>query len=316
VIWLLTLIHYLGIKVSGRLQFSITLINVLLIVSFLAVALNSDAGSWSHFTSGGEMPAIPVGEKLPAMAVSLIMVLFAYTGFNAAAYVAGEIQNPGKNLPRSLLCGTALVVALYLALNIVYVYALPVEKMSGRINVAALAATELIGVRAGGLFSIVVAVCVLACSSAMICIGARVYYVMACDGVFFSSVGRLSSRSGTPGAALILQALWASILVIMGTFSQLLTYCGFMLSLFTSLTIAGVFVLRRRFPHLERPYRVWGYPLTPLAYLAVSIWMMIYVIFNQPGESLVGITIVGTGIPAYFLWKRKNRDKVTGGNQN
>lgn len=310
VIWLLSLIHYLGIRTSGRIQFSITLLNVLLIASFLIAALSSNAGSWSNFTPGPGTPVLSAGEILPAVAVSLIIVLYAYMGFNAAAYVAGEIRNPGRNLPRSLLTGTVVVVVLYLALNLVYVYALPVEKMSGRIDVAGLAATELIGRRAGGFFSIVVAICVLACSSAMICIGPRIYYVMAGDGVFFSSVGRLSRRYGTPGAALVLQALWASVLVIIGTFEQLLTYCGFMLSLFTSLTIAGVFVLRRRYPDLQRPYRVWGYPLTPASYLAVSIWMMIYVIFSKPGESLVGITIVGLGIPAYFFWKRKNRDKT------
>jgi len=306
IIWLLSLIHYLGIRTSGRLQFSITLLNLLLIVSFLVAALSSGAGSWSNFNPGPDVPILSAGKTLPAMAVSLVMVLYAYTGFNAAAYIAGEIRNPGRNLPRSLLTGTAVVVVLYLCLNLVYVYALPVEKMSGRIDLAALAATELIGQRAGALFSIVVAVCVLACSSAMVCIGPRVYYVMACDGVFFGSVGRLSRRYGTPGAGLALQALWASLLVVMGTFGQLLTYCGFMLSLFTSLTVAGVFVLRRRYPEMKRPYRVWGYPFTPGFFLAVSIWMMVYVVFSRPGESLLGILIVVLGIPAYFAWKRKN----------
>jgi APA family basic amino acid/polyamine antiporter len=310
VIWLLSLIHYLGIRTSGKVQFSITLLNVLLIVSFLVAALSSKAGSWSNFNPGPEVPILPAGETLPAMAVSLVMVLYAYTGFNAAAYVAGEIRNPGRNLPRSLLTGTAVVVVLYLGLNLVYIYALPVQQMSGRIDVAALAATGLIGQRAGALFSIVVAICVLACSSAMICIGPRIYYVMASDGVFFSSVGRLSQRYRTPGAGLALQALWASLLVIMGTFQQLLTYCGFMLSLFTSLTISGVFVLRRRYPEMNRPYRVWGYPLTPAFFLMVSIWMMIYVIFIRPGESLLGLIIVGAGIPAYFAWKRKSRDRA------
>ena len=155
---------------------------MLLIVCFLVAALNSNAGSWSNFIPGPGTPVLSAGEILPAVAVSLIIVLYAYMGFNAAAYVAGEIRNPGRNLPRSLLTGTVVVVVLYLALNLVYIYALPVEKMSGRIDVAGLAATELFGRRAGVLFSTVVAICVLACSSAMICIGPRIYYVMAGDG--------------------------------------------------------------------------------------------------------------------------------------
>jgi len=310
-IWLLSLIHYLGIRTSGRLQFSITLLNVLLIVCFLVAALNSNAGSWSNFTPGPGTPVLSAGEILPAVAVSLIIVLYAYMGFNAAAYVAGEIRNPGRNLPRSLLTGTVVVVVLYLALNLVYIYALPVEKMSGRIDVAGLAATELFGRRAGVLFSIVVAICVLACSSAMICIGPRIYYVMAGDGVFFSSVGRLSRRYGTPGVALVLQALWASVLVIIGTFEQLLIYCGFLLSFFAALTVSSVFVLRHRHPELARPYKAWGYPLTPVFFVAVLLWMMIYSVFTRPAESLIGAVIVGLGIPAYFIWKRKNRDKTS-----
>ena len=240
------------------------------------------------------------------------MVLYAYTGFNAAAYVAGEIKNPGRNLPKALLAGTALVVALYLALNVVYVYALPVEKMSGKIDVAKLAAAALFGSKTSGFFSLVIAVCVLACSSAMISIGARVYYVMARDGVFLPQVARISSRFGTPSKALLFQGIWTSLLVVLGTFSQLLTYCGFMLSLFTSLTISSVFVLRYRYPELKRPYRVWGYPFTPGSYLVISIWMMCYVIFSRPGESLVGMVIVGLGLPVYYFWRRKNPPRSTG----
>jgi len=312
-IWALTLLHYLGIRVSGRLQLSITLINLSLIVSFILLALNSDAGDWQHFNSASGGIFSLTDRKLPAIAVSLIMVLYAYTGFNAAAYVAGEIENPGRNLPRALLAGTAVVVLLYLALNIIFVYALPADQMSGKIDVAKLAAVKLIGKRAGGYFSLVIAVCVLACTSAMICIAPRIYYVMARDRLFLSIAARTSPKFGTPGMALLLQGIWASALVILGTFSQLLIYCGFMLSLFTSLAIGAVFVLRRKFPQLGRPYRVWGYPLTPALYLAISIWMMIYVIFNEPGESLVGIVVAALGIPVYLFWKRKAPEISIGG---
>ncbi|MEA1997571.1 MAG: APC family permease, partial [Gemmatimonadota bacterium] len=304
VIWILTYIHYLGIRVSGRVQLSVTVLNLLLIVSLLLTALIfGKAGDWSHFYGsvsipdrpGASMTAMSLSGMAPAVAVSLVMVLYGYTGFNAAAYVAGEIKNPGKKLPLAIIAGTGLVVALYLALNAVYIYALPADKISGRIDVARLAATALTGGRAGALFSLVIAFCVLACCSAMVCIAPRIYFAMASDRLFPSFAARLSPKHGTPGYALLFQAVWASMLVILGTFSQLLTYCGFMLGLFTSLTIAAVFVLRRRAPELKRPYRVWGYPLTPALYLAICILMMGYVLFEKPGESLAGICIVSLG---------------------
>lgn len=313
-IWGLTLIHYLGIRVSGRLQVSITILNLLLLLAFIVAAFSSSSGNWAHLSHGAGNSAPALGKSLPAVAVSLILVLYAYTGFNAAAYVAGEIDSPARKLPRALLLGTSIVMVLYLALNAVYVYALPAENLAGRIEVANLAAGALIGPRAAGFFSLVVAVCVLACTSAMVCIGSRIYYVMAGDGVFFASAGKLSRRYNTPGTALALQAVWASVLVVIGSFVQLLTYCGFMLSLFSSLTIFGVFVLRKRAPELARPYRVWGYPYTPALYLAIMVWMMCYVIVTQPGESLIGMAMVGLGIPAFYLWRRKNPSRGNGGN--
>jgi APA family basic amino acid/polyamine antiporter len=315
-IWLLTSLHYLGIRVSGRFQLTLTVVNISLILSFLFVAFSSGAGDWKHFDipAGGIFQA--VSGKLAEIAVSLIMVHYAYTGFNAAAFIAGEMENPGRNLPRALIAGAGLVTALYLALNLVYVYALPLERMAGKIDVAKLAATALTGEKSGGFFSLVIAVCVLACSSAMVCIGSRIYYAMAQDGLFFSFAGRTSPRFGTPGQALLLQAVWASALVVLGTFRQLLTYCGFMLSFFTALAVGGVFVLRRREPRLARPYRVWGYPFTPAVYLGVAILVMGYVIAKDPGESLVGIGLVSLGIPVYYLWKRKEVKASGGGNKN
>ncbi len=304
-IWLLTLIHYLGIRVSGRLQVSLTVLNLVLMVSFVILALCSKSGNPGHFLPVPAEQSLGLRNLFPVFAVSLIMVLYSYSGFNAAAYVGGEITRPGRNLPRALFGGTAVVVVLYLALNAVYIYALPVEKMAGRLDVAKLAAIELIGPAWGGLFSLVIACCVLACTSAMICIGPRIYHAMALDGVFFSGAARTSKKFGTPGLALLLQGVWASLLLILGSFRQLLAYCGFMLSLFTALTVAAVFVLRIRRPDLARPYRAWGYPLTPALYVAVSLAMMIFAVSTQPVESLIGIGIVGAGMPVYLFWSRK-----------
>ena len=311
-IWLLTLFHYLGIRVSGRLQVSLTVLNLILMFSFIVLALFSTAGDLSHFSPGPTQQSLGLSEIFPVFAVSLILVLYSYSGFNAAAYVGGEIEKPERNLPRALFGGTVVVVLLYLALNAVYIYALPMEKMAGRLDVAKLAALELIGPAWGGLFSLAIAFCVLACTSAMVCIGPRIYFAMARDGLFFAGAARTSRRFGTPGPALLLQAMWASLLLILGSFRQLLTYCGFMLSLFTALTVAAVFVLRHRRPDLARPYRAWGYPLTPALFVAVALAMMFLALLTTPLESLIGIGIVGAGVPVYLFWSR-NKRRADGG---
>ncbi|MBN2288916.1 MAG: amino acid permease, partial [Candidatus Glassbacteria bacterium] len=170
-IWLLTLVHYLGIRVSGRVQVSLTVLNLLLIISFIFLAFFSKAGDWGSFSPAPLQQAPSGWEIFPVFAVALVLVLYSYSGFNAAAYVGGEIEKPGKNLPRGIFTGTAVVVLLYLALNAVYIYALPPEKMAGRLDVAKLAALDLIGPAWGSVFSLVIALAVLACTSAMVCIG-------------------------------------------------------------------------------------------------------------------------------------------------
>jgi APA family basic amino acid/polyamine antiporter len=221
--------------------------------------------------------------------------------------VAGEIEDPGRNLPRGLITGVATVTVMYLGVNVVYILAAAPGELAGKLDVARIAATAMFGQRAAGLVSIVIATCAIAAASAMICVGPRVYHQMARDGAFFASAARLHPRRGTPDAALLLQAAWVSLLITVGSFDQLLTFTGFLLSLFSALTVSSIFVLRRRFPDLMRPYRVWGYPLTPLLYVAVSLWMMSYSLFSRPIESLIGLLIVAAGIPVFWLWRRSAR---------
>ena len=305
-IWLLSLVHYLGIRRGGKLQVAVTSLNMLLIFSFILFAFLFATGDWGHFTSlPKSAPAVSTG-LFPLFAVSMIWIMYSYSGFNAAAYVAGEIERPGRNLPLALLVGTGTVTLLYLALNAVYIYACPVQELSGKLDVAKIAAITLFGPGIGWLFSTIIATCALASSSAMVCIGPRIYQAMASDGLFFASAARTSRKFGTPGVALLLQALWSSLLIMVGSFDQLLTYCGFLLSFFAALTVSAVIVLRHRHPELARPYKAWGYPLTPAFFVAVSLWMMIYAVFTRPAESMIGAVVVGLGIPAYFIWKRKS----------
>lgn len=306
VVWLLTLVHFLGIRTGGKLQLTVTLVNITLILSYILFGFFSGAGSWTHFTGNPAAPSISVG-FFPVIAVSLIWVMFSYSGFNGAAYVAGEIDRPGRSLPLALAVGTGTVTLLYLALNTVYVYARPVGELAGRMDVAGVAAAGLFGPAVADIFGVVISTCALAACSAMICLGPRIYEAMAADGSFFASAARRSRRFGTPAAALFIQALYVSLLIFIGSFEQLLTFCGFLLSLFSALTVSSLFVLRRRFPGLPRPFRVPGYPFTPGLFVAVSLWMMFYSFFSRPVESLIGAVIVAAGLPVYRLWKWKNR---------
>ena len=303
-IWALTGVHWLGIRSGGRWQSAITLLNVTLIAAFIAAGLLSGRGDWGNFSEVAA-GAASVGPGASMLAVSLIWVMFAYSGFNAAAYVAGEIEKPERNLPRGLIAGVATVSVLYLGLNVVYILAAGPGELAGKLDVARIAAQAMFGPWAARLVSVVIATCAVAAASAMICVGPRIYSQMARDGAFFSSAARLHPRRGTPGVAMLLQGVWSSLLITAGSFDQLLTFAGFLLSLFSALTVSSVLVLRRRFPDLPRPYKVWGYPVTPLLYVAVSLWMMVWSLFSRPAESLIGLAIIAAGLPVYRIWRRR-----------
>ncbi len=305
-IWLLTGVHWLGIRVGGRWQSGITLLNISLIAGLILAALLSGNGDWGNFAASVPADAAPMGGSTGAMfAVSLIWVMFSYSGFNAAAYVGGEIENPQRNLPRGLIAGVVVVLLLYLGLNVVYILAASPEVLAGKLDVARVAAGSMFGPAAEALVSVVIATCAVAAASAMICVGPRVYLQMARDGAFFASAARVHPRRGVPGGALLLQAVWASLLICAGSFDQLLTFTGFLLSLFSALTVSSVIVLRKRFPQLPRPYKTWGYPVVPLLYAAVSLWMMAYSLLSRPGESLIGLAIVAAGLPVFYLWRKR-----------
>ncbi len=305
-IWLLSGVHWLGIRAGGRWQSAITLLNVSLVAGLILGALFSGSGDWSNFTLRVPAAAAQTGPGTgPMFAVSLIWVMFAYSGFNAAAYVGGEIDNPQRNLPRGLIAGVMVVVLLYLGLNVVYILAASPGELAGKLDVARVAANSMFGPWAGALVSLVISTCAVAATSAMVCVGPRIYLQMARDGAFFKAAARVHPRRGVPGGALLLQAVWASLLICVGSFDQLLTFTGFLLSLFSALTVISVIVLRRRFPQLERPYKTWGYPVVPLLYAAVSMWMMAYSLFSRPGESLIGLAIVAGGLPVYYFWRRR-----------
>jgi len=240
-----------------------------------------------------------------------MMVMFAYSGWNASSYIAGEMRNPRRNLPLSLIAGTLVVTGLYLAVNVFIFRSLPYAEAGGVIAIVEQASVRTFGPWMGKALGLLVGFCLLSSLSAYIILGPRVYYSMAKDGLFFSFARRIHPRFGVPGWSILCQGAFASAMVLVGSFEQLLIYMGFALNIFPWLAVLGVFLTRRRnggAPAASGAFKTWGYPLTPLFYLAASLGLMAVNYLNRPLESTAAVLTVLAGIPVYVLWLgRKGR---------
>jgi APA family basic amino acid/polyamine antiporter len=299
VIVLFTIIHYRGIKSGAKVQNILTILKVLLIVVLLVAGFSSSEGSFANFSSDRITRPGFAGWK--TIGLSLMWIMFAYSGWNASTYLGAEIKDPRKTLPLSLIYGTGIVIILYVAINILYVYAINPEQMKDVISVGGLAMGNLFGKPAEVLFSLLIGFALFSSLSAFIIIGPRVYYSMAKDGLFFRSVAKIHPRFGVPSNSIILQCIIACILALSGSFEQILTYMGFALGIFPVLTIAGVFILR----HTGKSVlKIPGFPLTQIIYIAAGIMMLVLSFLERPGESSIAIATVLAGIPAYFIFKK------------
>ena len=308
IIIIFSLIHYHSLFLGTRVQNGLTVFKIGLIIVFVVAGLCLGHGSTGNFSKGLDLR--PVFQD--KFAVSLIFVSFAYSGWNAAAYLGGEIKKPGRNIPLALFTGTVLVMCLYLLLNVVYIYALPANEMSGVLDVGAKSAVSLFGDDISKYFSGAIAIGILSVLSAMIMTGPRVYYAMSKDGVFFELFGTVNKVHRTPAYAIFLQAGIAILMVITVSFEKLLLYIGFTLSLFAMLSVVGMIVLRIRQPDLIRDYKTIVYPLTPLLFILGNLWIIYFSIKSRPVTSLFGLATVGLGILVYlsFGYKRKQNREI------
>lgn len=307
-VFLLTLVHTrrlgVGLGVQNLLTLFKLLVLALLIVAGLWLWPASDSWGGLPFTNGAESAGTG------AVAVALVLVSFAYSGFNAAAYLGGEVRRPGRNLPRALFLGTGLVTLFYLLLNLAYLAALGPEGMPGVKEIGALAAKALWGPRAGRVFSLAVGLCLLSGMGAMVLAGPRVYFAMARDGLLLGPLARIDERSGVPVNAVWLQALIAAVMVVTASFEALLFYIGFTLSLFSALAVAGLFVLRRK-GQPQPSFRVPGYPLTPLVFIAASLGMVVFALVDNPWRGLPSGLTLAVGLGLYWLFRRRGKRKLS-----
>lgn len=307
-----TLVNIYGVRKGAILQNVATWAKFAAIGIFVVLGLAIGKGSWSHYSAS--LPLSPEGPSMmTGIGLALIAVFWAYDGWVYITWVAGEVKDPQRNLPRSLISGITIVGVLYLVINAVYLYALPMVKIASDETVAQTAAVSMFSERVAGWLALLIAVSCFGAMATAVMTGARVYYAMAEDGVFFRAFANVSPRWRTPVFSLVLQAIWASVLALSGGYQALFTYVMFMMVLSYVLTVVALFVLRRKMPDAPRPYRCTGYPWLPALYVILgSVWA-INAVLEKRRETLIGALIVLVGIPFYFYWRKQKRSAAEAG---
>lgn len=306
VILVITAVHSINLKAGGLFQRIFTVAKVVCIVMFIGFGLFHTPEHVTDFS-----PSSNAWKDVfsASFAGSLIYVTYAYSGWNAASYISGEIKNVKKNLPKALLVGTLVVMLVYALLNYVFLYSVPVNELKGVVEVGYLSANKIFGHDTGQFMSLVIALLLVSTISAMVLAGPRVMQSMGKDmrGLgFFSKV----NKNEVPYVAIITQSCISIALVLTSSFESLITYVGFTLNLFTFLTVLGIFILRYKHKHVERSYKTFLYPVTPLLFLLIILWILINILINKPMESFYGLgTIVLGAIAYYFSQNKKDKNK-------
>ena len=305
IILVITLPNLVGHRQSAWTQNFTTLLKLGLFVVLVVLAFLFGDGRLAHIAQGQ-----PIGKvQLGTAATQLFYVMFAYSGWNAASYLAGEVKNPARTLPRSLLLGAGLVVVLYLALNLVFAYAVPLADVGfdNAEQVPQLAVQNLFGPKVSSVFSVLLGLTFLATVSAFVITGPRVYYAMAKDGLFPSAAAYVSPKGRVPIYAMLAQSACAVIILFVTDFQNLYKYAAVGLSVFAMLFIGAVYVLRWRRPDMERPFRVPGYPVVPAIFMAVILFMTVFAFKEWRIPSICSLGSILAGIPVYFVWSLLRR---------
>ncbi len=301
VIIIAALIHIRGVG-HGRMASNVlTTFKIVSLVVFIGFGLTAGTGTPANVTQA----VGPV--TMTGFLFAMIPVMFTYSGWNAASYMAEEIRDPGRNVPRALLMGTAIVIAVYLLINVLYLYVIPIGELAtlGGKSVLDVVGDRLLGARAGDIMAIVAIISLAAGVNAWTFAGPRVYFAMARDNAFFKSAGRVHPKYKTPAASIIAQAALAILLVLTGSLDSIANYVGFAITLFAGTAVAAVFVLRAREPNAPRPFKAFGYPWTPAIFVLVSLAIVVNAFYSDPRVSLTGTVIILAGIPLYYFFKSR-----------
>jgi len=300
---LMTVIHIIKVSISGNFQKYITSLVVFLIFALVATAF--------IFGTPTQLPFLGFDYDLNALlsapfAVSLIYVSYSYSGWNGAAYITEEVENPTKNVPLALFIGTMVVMVLYVLLNFSFLYMVPVDQLQGQIDVGLIAAKNIFGGYGAVIVGLLISICLLSAVSGMTFIGPRVTQTMMKDVIpnIYNRYKFLSKE--VPVVPILFQSLVAIFMIVTYTFEQVLVYIGFTLSLSTTATVFGIFILRTKLKHIPRTYKTFGYPFTPIIFILFEIWMLTHIMMDKPMESLAGLATVLSGIVVYYIAKHFN----------
>jgi basic amino acid/polyamine antiporter, APA family len=303
-------LNYLGVKVGAGVVDVITFLKMIAILGFAALGTFGGRGSFAHVSP--VWPATGGPWMISAMAMALIPIMYTYSGWNATVYVGGEVKNPSRTIPLSLIGGVILTASLYLLLNVIYLYAMPVSEMTGVIAIAKAASERLFSPAVAQMVSFFIAFSVLGCLNATLLTAPRIPFAMAQDGYFFRRFATIHPRFQTPSTSIALVSLWGVLLALWGGidhthFYRLLDdYVTVPSLLMNALTVSALFLLRRRKPDLPRPYKAWGYPVLPLCFIAIVLWMVFNEFRQDWHAALAGLGMVACGIPFYLYFRRQS----------
>jgi APA family basic amino acid/polyamine antiporter len=306
---LLTAVNCLGVKFGALVQNGFTFLKMAALGLLAVLSFAMSGGSVSNFSP--VLPSLPFSTMAGTFGLAMIAVLWSYDGWIEITYVAGEVRNPDTAMHRSLVISTAIVIVLYVLINLAYMYVLPLKTIAQSALVASDTATVILGKAGASFIAVAVIVSMFGANNGFIFTGARIYYALAKEGLFFRSFAQVHPRSQTPVASLVGQGLWSCLLVLSGTFDELITYIVFVSWIFYAMSCGAVFILRKRQPGMPRPYKTWGYPYTPAVFILFALYLVVNTIIENPRNSALGIGLLLLGIPAMYFWKSKGSKQTT-----
>ena len=294
----LSAVNYIGVREGAWVQRTFTYLKIAALLVLIGAAFFS-----RHTATVVGPPALP-RVSLASFGVAMTACLMAYNGWGYVSFVAGEVKDPQRNLLRALAIGMAVVAALYVLANAAYLKVLTVPEIASTERVGAELAMRTMGSMGGTFLSVTVLLSIIGALNGCVLTAARIPFAQARDGLFFARFGEVHARFETPSSAIVWGGIWTAILILTGSYETLYSYSIVAAWIFYTLTVGAVFILRRKLPEAARPYRMWGYPVTPLLFVAVSVWFVANAFVTQPGPSAMACVIVATGVLAYWVWRR------------
>lgn len=306
--------NYMGIKFGEGLSKAVLIVVVLSIFSIIVLGLTIGGGSMSNFqTASGSFVSRSIFDAsfITGFFAALLSSFWAYEGWSATGYIGGEIKNPKRNLPLALVLGVSFVMVVYVLINFTYLYVLPIDEIinshQSQNTIAAIAVIRHFLGSGGALaISILILLTTFGCTNTTLLGPPRLYYAMAKEGMFFRAASYIHPKYNTPSKAIVIQAVWSSLLVFSGSFDQLTDMLIFAAFIFYGATALGVFILRKKMPDAHRPYKAWGYPVVPLIFILFCLALVVITLIGKPREALIGLALMSSGLPFYFFWKKKN----------